>query len=181
MANLLQQQLLKAGVVSKQQVKKAESAKRKGKKKKQGKAVNTEEAERKQQLQQAAREKAERDRELNLRKEQQAKQKAISAEIDQLIQGNMLQRDDDCDIHYHFEHRNKVNHIHVNPDMRQKIIDGELGIARIQGRYELVPKDTAIKIQQRNDKRVILFTADTADMDDSDPYAEFPIPDDLIW
>ncbi len=177
MANLLQQQLLKAGVVTKQQVKKAQSSKKKNKGKKNQKPVN----EAALKAQQAAKEKAERDRALNQKKDEQARQKAISAEIDQLIKSNMIKRGEDCDIRYHFEHRNKVNHIHVDAEMRQKIINGQLGIARIEGRYELVPHNVAEKIQQRNEKRIVLFEAQEEQKDENDPYADFPIPDDLVW
>ena len=65
--------------------------------------------------------------------------------------------------------------------MKQQIIEGKLGIARIEGRYELVPKTIAEKIQQRNDKRVILFENTEQEIDENDPYAEFQVPDDLMW
>jgi len=65
--------------------------------------------------------------------------------------------------------------------MKQKIIAGTLGIARIEGRYELIPKIIAEKIQQRNEKRVLLFKHEEQILDENDPYAEFQVPDDLIW
>ncbi len=180
MANAFQDQFLKAGVVSKQQVKKAQSAANKKKKEQRSKKEKPVD-ENKLKAQQVAKEKAERDKALNLRKEEQAKQKAISAEIDQLITKNLVQRDDECDIVYNFEHRKKVNRIYVNADMKQQIVDGKVGIARIEGRYELVPKIIAEKIQQRNDKRVILFEPEETVIDENDPYAEFQVPDDLTW
>jgi len=180
MANAFQDQFLKAGVVSKQQVKKAQSAANKKKKEQRSKKEKPVD-ENKLKTQQAVKEKAERDKALNLRKEEQAKQKAVSAEIDQLITKNLVQRDDECDIVYNFEHRKKVHRIYVNADMKQQIIDGKVGIARIEGRYELVPKNIAEKIQQRNDKRVILFEPEETVIDENDPYAEFQVPDDLMW
>jgi len=180
MGNAFQDQLLKAGVVTKQQVKKAQSASNK-KKKEQRSKKNTAVDENKLKVQQAAKEKAERDKALNQRKEEQAKQKAISAEIDQLITTNLIKRNEECEIVYNFEHRKKVNRIYVSADMKQQVIDGKLGIARIEGRYELVPKVIAEKIQQRNEKRVILFENTEQETDENDPYAEFQVPDDLMW
>lgn len=180
MGNPFQDQLLKAGVVTKQQVKKAQSATNK-KKKEQRSKKNKPVDEEKLKVQQAAKEKADHDKALNKRKEQQAKQKAISAEIDQLINTNLIKRDESCEIVYNFEHRKKVNRIYINADMKQRVIDGKLGIARIDGRYELIPKLIAEKIQQRNDKRVILFEVEENTIDENDPYAEFQVPDDLIW
>ena len=68
--------------------------------------------------------------------------------------------------------------------MKQRIIEGKLGIARIEGRYELIPKLIAERIQQRNEKRVILFDYvenEEQVTDENDPYAEFQVPDDLMW
>lgn len=181
MGNPFQDQLLKAGVVTKQQVKKAQSASKKKKKEQRSKKEKVVD-EGKLKVQQLAKEKIEHDKALNQRKEDQAKQKAISSQIDQLITANLINRDEACDIIYNFEHRKKVNRIYLNADMKQRVIDGKLGIARIEGRYELIPKLIAEKIQQRNDKRVILFenTEDQAP-DEDDPYADFQVPDDLMW
>lgn len=183
MSNPFQEQFLKAGLVSKEQVKKANQ--KKGKKNRQQLRSQQQKAAQAARIktQQAAQAKAARDRELNQRKQEQAKKKAISIEIDQLIRENLLKRDKDCDLPYNFEHRNKVNKIYINADMKQRLIDGKLGIARIEGRYELVAQAIAEKIQQRNDKRVIMFEPEPEVEKDNadDPYAEYQIPDDLVW
>lgn len=180
MGNPFQDQLLKAGVVTKQQVKKAQSASNKKKKEQRAKKHHVVDEEKLQALQ-AAKEKAAHDKALNQRKQEQARQKAISIEIDQLIKNNAIKRGDECEIVYNFEHRKKVNRIYLDAEMKKKVIDGVLGIARIDGRYELVPRSIAEKIQKRNDKRVILFEKEEVVIDENDPYAEFQVPDDLVW
>jgi hypothetical protein len=66
--------------------------------------------------------------------------------------------------------------------MKSQVVQGKLGIARIEGRYELVPLSIAQKIQQRNDKRIVLFEADLPqETSENDPYADYQIPDDLTW
>jgi len=180
MNNPFQDQLLKAGLVTKKQVQKAQQDKnRKNKQQRQQPKKNKAVDEAKLKAQRAAEEKAKRDRELNRKKEQQAKAKATSIEINQLIEANCLQRDESCDIVYNFEHNKKVKRIYVDAEMKQRIIKGMLGIARIEGRYELVPKAIAEKIQQRNEKRIVLFDAEEVVEDDA--YAEHQIPDDLMW
>lgn len=178
MNNPFQEQLLKAGLVTKQQVNKVNKEKQKKQKQQRPKKnAPVNKAPSKAQL--AAQKKALRDRELNLKREQQAKQKAISIEIDQLIRDNAIKRDDKCDIAYNFEHRNKVHRLYVDAGMKQSLVDGKLGIARIEGRYELVAFDTADKIRQRNDKRVIVFEPETKV--EEDEYADYQIPDDMMW
>jgi len=180
MNNPFQEQLLKAGIVNKQQVQKAKQDKNKKKKQQRNKkevAID----ENKIKMQKAADKKAEYDRELNRKKEESARKKAISSEINQLITNNCIKRDDSCEIVYNFEHNNKVKRIYVNEEMKQQVIKGKLGIARIEGRYELVPLAVAEKIQQRNEKRIVLFTDDKQKDDANDPYADYQIPDDLTW
>ncbi len=179
MGNAFQDQLLKAGLVTRQQVQKANKSKHT--KKKQLSKKNPVVDEGKLKLQQQAKEKSKRDLELNKKKEHQARQKAISIEINQLINDNTIKRDDKCEIIYNFEHQKKVKRLYVTNDMKQQIIKGQLGIARIEGRYELVPKIIAEKIQQRNEKRIVLFTNEQSEIDENDPYAEYKIPDDLTW
>jgi uncharacterized protein len=180
MNNPFQEQLLKAGIVNKQQVQKAKQDKNKKKKQTRNKkeaAVD----ENKIKVQKAAEEKAEFDRELNRKKEESARKKAISTEINQLITSNCIKRDESCEIIYNFEHNNKVKRIYINEEMKQQVVKGKFGIARIEGRYELVPLDIAEKIQQRNEKRIVIFSAEEKNADENDPYADYQIPDDLTW
>lgn len=180
MSNPFQDQLLKAGLVTKKQVQKAQQDKSRKNKQQRSKKEKPAVDEAKLKAQQAAQEKARHDRELNKNKELQARQKAISIEINQLITNNCLARDESCEIVYNFEHNKKVRRIYVNDEMKQQIVQGKLGIARIEGRYELVSKSIAEKIQQRNEKRVVIFD-DEEVVNEDDDYAGYEIPDDLTW
>ncbi len=179
MHNPFQEQLLKAGLVTKQQVQQAKKSKHKKNKQQPKKKAAVDEAALK--AKKAAEEKARRDRELNLKKQEEARRKALSAEINQLITDHLIPRDDSCEIVYHFEHNKKVKRIYVNDDLKKQIMQGRLGIARIDGRYELVPLSVAEKIQQRNGKRVVLLEPEAETADENDPYADYQIPDDLMW
>jgi uncharacterized protein len=180
MTNPFQEQFLKAGLVTEKQVKQA-NQKKKGKPPQRKKKAPPQLDEATLKARAAEKEKAERDRELNRRKQEQAKKKAISIEIDQLIRTNAIKRDTNCELPYNFEHRNKVNKLYIDAEMKQQIVDGRLGIARIEGRYELVPLTVAKRIQQRNDKRVVILEPEDKSIDENDPYADYQVPDDLIW
>jgi uncharacterized protein YaiL (DUF2058 family) len=180
MSNPFQEQLLKAGLVTKKQVQKAQQDKSRNRKQQHAKKDLVVD-ENKLKAQQAAAEKAARDRELNRKKDEQARQKANSIEINQLISDNCLPRDESCDIIYNFEHDKKIKRIYLNAEMKQQIIKGRLGIARIEGRYELVPQSVAEKIQKRNAKRVVIFDQQEQTISENDPYADYQIPDDLTW
>ena len=177
MSNPFQDQLLKTGLVSKKQAHKA----RQDKNKQQHSKNNNVADETKINVQQAAEEKAKRDRELNKRRVEQQRQKAISIEINQLITSNSLSRDENCEIAYNFEHNKKVNRIYINAEMKQQIINGQLGIARIEGRYELVPQTIVEKIQRRNEKRIVTFKQEEQTSDEDYSSSKYQIPDDLTW
>jgi uncharacterized protein YaiL (DUF2058 family) len=177
MSNPFQDQLLKTGLVSKKQAHKARQDKNK---QQHAKSRNVTD-ETKIKVQQAAEKKAKRDRELNKKRVEQQRQKAISIEINQLITSNCLSRDENCEIAYNFEHNKKVKRIYINAEMKQQIINCQLGIARIEGRYELVPLDIAEKIQQRNENRIIIFNEEENISDEDYSSSKYQIPDDLTW
>jgi uncharacterized protein YaiL (DUF2058 family) len=60
------------------------------------------------------------------------------------------------------------------------ITSSKLVIVNCNGVFELVPKQIAEKIRQRNPSLVIDLTEEQPTSED-DPYAEYKVPDDLIW
>jgi uncharacterized protein YaiL (DUF2058 family) len=106
MANSLQDQLLKAGIINKQKASKVNAEKRKKvKQSRQTKVVAVDENKAAIQLEQA--EKADRDRQLNQQHQTQLQRKAIDAQIRQLIVNNRKPQND-SDIAYNFADNNIV-------------------------------------------------------------------------
>jgi len=186
MANAFQDQLLKAGLVSKDKVNKANKSKHKHAKQ-QPKNKMTEADERAQQIKQAALSKVERDRELNRLKVEEDNKKAIAAQIKQLVEMNCLAHSDENDkddVVYNFEDNNKIKQIHVTETLRRRIINGRLAIVRLSNKYEIVPKGVADKIMQRDDSFVVVCHEMTTNVelgDEDDEYADYKVPDDLMW
>jgi uncharacterized protein YaiL (DUF2058 family) len=176
----LQEQLLKSGLVSGTQAKKAKTEKRKQlQQQRKNKVEVVDEA--KALAQKAQAEKIERDRELNLLRQQQEEQKQLAAQIKQLIEINKLPTDPDG-LAYNFTDDNKVKRLYVTEAMRDQIAEGRLAIVKLGTNYEVVPAETARKIRERDASSVIVFNEPnkTADISD-DPYAAYQVPDDLIW
>ena len=179
MANPFQDQLLKAGVVTKDKVNKVNKSKHKQARQQPKNAV-TEEEQRKREIKQAAALKAERDRELNRLKVEEENKKAIAAQIRQLVEMNRLPSGEG-DTAYNFADDNKVKHVYVTAEVRRQIINGRLAIVRVDGRYEIVPKAVADKIMQRDASFIVLSNEATQADDEDDEYADFKVPDDLMW
>ena len=177
----LQDQLLKSGLVSTAQAKTAKSDKRKQTQQQRKNNVTVVD-EAKELVQKAQAEKAERDRELNQLKKQQEEQKHLLAQVKQLIELNKQSKDPDG-LAYHFNDNNKVKTLYVSETMREQIIRGRLAIVKLGESYEVVSSEVAKKISLRDSASVIVhneYSVSTAD-NIVDPYADYQVPDDLMW
>lgn len=178
----LQDQLLKAGLVDKKKAQKVKKQKNKQQyQQTKGKKAETDEA--KVLAEKARQEQVERSRELNRQRQEEAEQKAIQAQIRQLISMNKIERGEG-DVSYQFTDGTKVKSILVTPLLQQQLSKGQIAIARLEEDvFELIPKPVAEKIAQRDESRIVLLNKkDEASTDeDDDYYAQFEVPDDLMW
>jgi uncharacterized protein YaiL (DUF2058 family) len=175
----LAEQLLKAGLVDKNKVKLANQDK--SKQKKVERRTGTESVdETKLAAQEAQRKQAERARELNLQRDAVANQKAIAAQITQMVNKNR-QNKGNGDIAYHYTHDGKVERMYVSAAVQGHLMAGRLVIVVQNGSTELVPRVVADKIAERDPKMVVRVNKTVAAVEEDDPYAAFQIPDDLMW
>ena len=129
---------------------------------------------------QAQAEKLARDQELNRQQQEKAEQKARAAQIKQLIETSRLPKLTTED-YYNFVDDKKVKRLSVNKLMRDKLASGSLAIVRHGGGYEVIPREAALKIQERDPQRVVQLNIRTEEPDADDPYAAYQVPDDLMW
>lgn len=175
----LQEQLLKAGLVDKNKVKQAHHEKSKQKKVERRTGANSVDEARIAALE-TQRKNAERARELNAQRDAAATQKAILAQISEMVQKNR-QSKGAGDIAYHFTHDNKVERLYVSAVVRSHLMAGRLVIVRHGSATELVPRIIADKISERDPSLVVQVNRTSTEVDADDPYAAFKIPDDLMW
>ena len=179
----LQDQLLKAGLVDKNRANKAKKEKQKKAKAARGSgAVISNEVSAAAQREQTT--KVERDLQLNLQKQKESSLKAVAAQIIQLVEMNRLDTSDG-DIGYSFVYDNKVKKIILNEELKHQLVAGRLAIVTIvknrQRRFEIVPAPVAEKIAQRDDSCVVQLYDKAGTEGGDDAYADYKIPDDLMW
>ena len=179
MSMSLRDQLLKAGLVNEKQVKQAGKQQQKQQRLEKKGQVEIDDAQ-KQAAVQAKAEKVARDQELNRQQQEKVEQKARAAQIKQLIETNRLPKLSGED-YYNFVDDKKVKRLPVNALMRNKLSTGGLAIVRHGGGYEVVSRDVAVKIQERDPRRIVLLNTATEAPDADDPYAAYQVPDDLMW
>ncbi|KPA90996.1 hypothetical protein PF66_03074 [Pseudomonas asplenii] len=177
----LRDQLLKAGLVNQKQAKQVSKDKQKHQRlvhKGQAEVDDTQA----RLAQQAQAEKVKRDQELNRQQQEKAEAKARAAQVKQLIETSRLPKLTTED-YYNFVDDKKVKRLSVNNLMRNKLSNGSLAIVHHGGGYEVIPREAALKIQERAPERIVQLNAlsETQVPDEDDPYAAYQIPDDLMW
>ena len=178
----LADQLLKAGLVDKKKVKQVNQDKSK-----QHKIELRTGAEAKNESREAAlemqRKNAERARELNAQRDAAATQKAIMAQIVQMVQQNKQPKTKNGkdDVPYNFTFGTKIERLYVSPQVQEHLVAGRLVIVGLNGGFELVPRVIAEKIAERDASLVVQVKKASQEVDEDDPYAAYKIPDDLMW
>ncbi len=181
MGNSLFDQLKKTGLVDKTRAQKVKRDQYKNKKQKTKKGSVEAVDEVKLLAEKSQAEKVERDRQINKQKDDDADRKAISAQIIQLIETNRVE-DRDGEIIYNFTDANVVKSISISDSVHKHLMSGRLSIVKLGDGYELVPRAVAEKIKQRDTQCIIVNEQSIEpDQDDDDLYADYKIPDDLIW
>ena len=157
MGNSLSDQLLKAGLVNNAKAKKVRSDKHKSLKQQRKHKIETVN-ETKEQFQKQQQLKVEKDRELNRQIKEQAEKTAVLAQIKQLIDLNKLPQEPEGTA-FNFSDGSKVK------------------------TYQVIPAGVAEKIQQRDATLIVMVNEPDPSVNtvDDDPYADYKIPDDLIW
>jgi uncharacterized protein YaiL (DUF2058 family) len=175
----LQDQFLKAGLVDKNKAKQANHDKHKQKKEERKSGTQTVDEARLAALE-IQRKNAERARELNAQRDAAAQQKAIMAQIAQMVQQNR-QGKGNGDIAYNYTHNSKIERIYVSAAVQGHLMAGRLVIVVQGASTELVPRVIADKIAERDASLVVRVNKPSTEVDADDPYAAFQIPDDLMW
>jgi uncharacterized protein YaiL (DUF2058 family) len=179
MANSFGDQFLKAGLVNKTQLSKAQKSKKKQEKLRNKQKIEVVD-EAALAARQAAEEKAARDRELNRRQKEQAERRAIQAQVRQLVELNRVPRDDG-ELGYNFQDGKVVRKIFVTGAMHDKLARGLLAIARLDDDYAVIPSAVAEKIMLRDVSCIVSNATTQLESGEDDPYADYKVPDDLMW
>jgi uncharacterized protein len=182
MAGSLKDQLLKAGIASRKQAKEAELEQRR--KRKQGqKGPAKEDLERAAAIEAARLEKLEKDRQLNEHRKHEQAERALRAEIRQLAAQHGIRPPKDADLRYNFVWENRIQSLWIDETLRAQLVAGTLALVAVDQAFVLVPAAIAERIRQRDPGATVQPEDDSARnaADQDDPYADFPIPDDLHW
>jgi len=177
MGNSLQDQLFKAGLASKKQSVRARKARNtKEKQQRKGVEVADETAE---LVARADAEKVAKDKQLNQQRDAAAHAKAIQAQIVELVSLNKISERGETEFRYN--HNGKIKTIALQSDTRDLLVKGTLTIVSVNQQHHIVPKAVATKIAERDADAIVLANENTQTDGEDDEYADYKIPDDLMW
>ncbi|WP_413727840.1 DUF2058 domain-containing protein [Sodalis sp. RH19] len=174
----LQEQMLKAGLVTSKKIAKVQKTAKKSR----AQAREAREA-----VEENKKAQLERDKQLSEQQKHAALSKEYKAQVKQLIEMNRINIARG-DIDFNFTDNNLIKKIAVDKLTQSQLISGRLAIARLVddnsgvSKYAIIPASVADKIAQRDANSIVLNSAlSQEEQDEEDPYADFKVPDDLMW
>ena len=180
--NPLQEQLLKAGLVKKSKVAEVAREQNRARHAKGPSAPSGIQSE----AERVRAEKVERDRALAAERKAKARITELRAQARQIIQDRKVPRSGESE--YRFTADGAIRTLLVNEDLRKKLSSGALVIARMDQSYELLPRAAAEKVRERDASLIVLdhgqeagSEPSPASSEDDAYYAQFQVPDDLVW
>ena len=184
MRNPLQDQLLKAGLAKKGKLAQVVREQTKLRHAKGAQPVDVDKID----AAQLHAERVERDRQIAAERNAQARQRELQAQVRQIIEMHKLASTGE--IPYAFEGAGSIRRIHVDVAQRTQLAKGALVIARHGDDCVLLPRAAADKVLERDPASIVLDhrTGDAGATgsqdspgDDDAFYAQFEVPDDLVW
>lgn len=175
----LQDQLLKAGLANQKQAKQATKAKKKqARDQRKGADTGESAADRAMREKQAQ---AQRSKQLNAERDAAQNEKALLAQVKQMVVSCRL------DISmgeqsYNFVDGKAIKKLYVTDQQQEQLSRGHLVIIGLNGEHSVVPAIVGKRIEERTDQvLVVKATAQDHIVEEDDPYADYVIPDDLMW
>ena len=91
--------------------------------------------------------------------------------------------DNKGEVKYNFSDATKIEFLMVNEAIQSQLAKGILSIVRYENDYAVLPSVVAEKIALRDPSWIVSKLENTGlpDTVEDDPYADYVIPDDLMW
>lgn len=177
----LQDQLLKAGLTSEHKVKVAKSEKRKAQKKKKKKGATSDPSDLQKHIEQTKLEQQKKAEEQNKAKQAELKEREQVARVKQILEHHN-QDEIRGDVTFNFTYNNKVKELDVDAATKNALSQGRLAICVLEGQFFVLQDEPARKVAEVDEKYIVFHVADeNSGPDEDDPYADYEIPDDLVW
>jgi uncharacterized protein YaiL (DUF2058 family) len=180
----LQDQLLKAGLTTKQKTRQANSDQRKKNKQKRSgvdHGANLQEQV-KDDLVKAKAEKQANDAKLNEQRQKALIEKENQLRILQILTHHQL-KNISGESEYNYTFNNLIKKLSLDSTTHKDLVNGRLAVCGVNDVSYVVTSETANKLAELDDSIILVRNDNSSIVEagEDDPYADFQIPDDLMW
>ena len=180
----LQEQLLKAGLTTKQKSRQANSDQRKKNKQKRSGVQHGASLQEqvKEDLAKSQAEKIAKDSALNDVKNSELANKEQQLRINQILEHHQI-KGVNGDSNYNYTFGTKVKKLSLDAVTHKALVNGRLALCGLNDTTYLVTSETAAKVAELDSSTILVQNDKVAEQatDEDDPYADYQIPDDLMW
>jgi uncharacterized protein YaiL (DUF2058 family) len=180
----LQEQLLKAGLTTKQKSRQANSDQRKKNKQKRSGVQHGASLQEqvKDDLAKSKAEKLAKDSALNDARNKELADKEQGLRIKQILTHHQL-TGVNGESEYNYTFGTKVKKLSLNTMTHKALVNGRLALCGLNETTYLVTSETAAKVAELDNTLVLVQNdkVEAEELDEDDPYADYQIPDDLMW
>ncbi len=136
----------------------------------------------KKELELAKQEKLARDTALNNEKKAALASKEQQLRIIQILQHHQITNvNGEAEYNYTFD--SKIKKLFIDDVTHKALVNGRLALCGVEEKTYIVTAETAEKVASLDEKVILVQNTKVLEevSDEDDPYAEFQIPDDLMW
>jgi len=136
----------------------------------------------KQDLAKSKTEKQAKDNALNDQKKQLLAEKEQGLRIKQILTHQQI-KNVKGDNEYNYTFNNKIKKLPLDAMTHKALVNGRLSLCGLNEMTYIVTRETAEKLAELNPNVVLVQNDKVIDnqVDEDDPYADYQIPDDLMW
>ncbi len=180
----LQDQLLKAGLTTKQKTRQANVDKRKKNKQKRSGVQHGDSLQEQvqQDLIKAKADKQAKDNELNEQKQQELAAKEKVLRIKQILTHHQI-KNVTGDNDYNYTFNTTIKKLPLDAVTHKALVNGQLALCGLDDVTYIVTRETAEKLSELDKNIILVQNEKILDevIDEDDPYADYQIPDDMMW
>lgn len=179
--NSLQEQLLKAGLTTEHKAKMAKTEKRKAQKQKKKKGATSNSSDLQKHIAQTKAQQQQKAQQLNEQRQAELKEREQVARVKQILEHHN-QDEIRGELTFNFTYNKKVKDLAVNAHTKQALANGRLAICVLEGNFYVLQDEPARKIAEVDEKYIVFHVQkEDENNNEDDPYADFEVPDDLVW
>ena len=108
--------------------------------------------------------------------------KQLNVEIRRILDTEAEKAEPESDTPFHFARGDRLKRLYVSEDQRKRLSDGELAIVGFRGRHHLVPRRAGERVRELRPEVFVFIAAGEAGADAvEEGYEGYEIPDGLVW